>query len=397
LSTTASREWLFRCLLVLLSVGFILGVLEVTLRLLVDRYRCDDRLGWTYRPGKRVLVFNWTGEFVHFVRFNREGLRDDREPPGGPDAGAFRIVVLGDSFSAGLQVPSGKSFSALLQARLQTVAAPDRRIEVWNAAVDGFGTVQELRMFVDRVARYRPDLVMLGLFLANDLGDNVPDGGSRNHYLATRCGRPYVALDSNGILVETRVSEPAHHLRVSLDRLLRHSELYANLVPSPDGVPGTFADWDVFTGKNADRVNAALALTRALVRELDRHVRASGGRLTVVLMPHEREARVGTEPPSSAIDFERAHALAEAFLRETEIPYIDLYPALRSVVAKGEHPYLNRDMHWNGRGHQIVTEVIQRWLVDHCRDLSLPVVGCPRSLRPTSRVSHEHRHSARAA
>ncbi len=102
-------------------------------------------------------------------------------------------------------------------------------------------------------------------------------------------------------------------------------------------------------------------------------------RLTVVLMPGEQEARVGWETPfarSSAMNFDRAHAFAEAFLREAGIPYIDLYPLLRTVIAKGEHPYFNRDMHLNGRGHEIVAEAIQRWLVDHCAELGLPVVPC---------------------
>src|SRR6185436_19565342 len=137
--------------------------------------------------------------------------------------------------------------------------------------------------------------------------------------------------------------------------------------------------WDVFTGRHPEAVASAWELTRALLRELDRQVQARGGRLVVLLMPHQQEVRVGVETSSARsapIDFDRAHALAEAFLRETRIAYVDLYPSLRAMIARGEHPYLRRDMHWNSRGHEIVAEVVQRWLVDHCRDLRLPVVGC---------------------
>jgi lysophospholipase L1-like esterase len=351
------------------------GALEATLRLLVDRYRCDPRLGWTYRPGARVLVFNWSGEFVHFVRFNRDGLRDDREAPAGPDAGAFRIAVLGDSFSAGLQVPADGSFSRQLEARLGAVATPGRRIEVWNAAVDGFGTAQALQMFGERVARYRPNVVLLGLFLANDLGDNVREGGSRNHYLARRCGRPYFELNGSGRVRETRAAAPADERASWLDRTLRRSELYANLVPVTDQ-PAGFGDWDVFTGKKPGAVDAAWRLTRELVRELGRQVQAHGGRLAVVLMPNEREARVGVDPPDRGIDFDRAHAMAEDFLRQAGIPFIDLYPALRTTVARGDRPYLTRDMHWSSRGHEVVVESIQGWLVSHCAELGLPVTEC---------------------
>jgi hypothetical protein len=203
-----------------------------------------------------------------------------------------------------------------------------------------------------------------------------------------------VAIDGGRLVERPHAARPQ---RASLDGVLRRSELYANLVPSPNGTPASFADWDVFTGKNAERVEAAWRLTRVLVRELDRQVQAAGGRLTVVLMPHQREARVGTEPPSPAIDFERAHALAEAFLREARIAYIDLYPALRRVIARGERPYLDRDMHWNGRGHQIVAESIQRWLVDHCAELGVPVGDCSLPAQPRTEARPARVRSARVA
>lgn len=373
MNRSGRRQWWLGALLVLLSTALTLGALEMTVRVFVDRYQCDARLGWTYRPNRRVLVFNWTGEFAHVVGFNRDGLRDDRDPPAGSDDRAFRIVVLGDSFSAGLQVPSADSFSRLLETRLEATAVTGRRIEVWNAAVDGFGTAQALRMFRGRVARYRPDVVFLGLFLANDLGDNVPDGGSRNHYLAQRCGRPYLSVDGSGALVDG--SATAAPRRSWFTSFLPRSELYANLFPSV-GAPATFADWDVFTGKHREAVDAAWKVTRVLMRELDREVRQGGGKLIVILMPHQREARVGIEHASAHIDFERAHALAEAFLHETEMAYIDLYPSLRNAVAKGEHPYLDRDMHWNGLGHRIVARAIEHWLVAHCRTLQLPIAKC---------------------
>ena len=87
------------------------------------------------------------------------------------------------------------------------------------------------------------------------------------------------------------------------------------------------------------------------------------------------------------MDFERAHEGARAFLREAGIPYVDLYPPLRSVISRGERPYLNRDMHWNARGHQVVVEAIQGWLVDHCAELGLPVAGCGSSAPSRGRAT----------
>jgi hypothetical protein len=79
---------------------------------------------------------------------------------------------------------------------------------------------------------------------------------------------------------------------------------------------------------------------------------------------------------ANSIDFDRGHVLAEAFLRETGIALVDLYPPIRQAVATGERPYFRRDMHWNERGHGIVAVAIQHWLIDHCTELGLPLVGC---------------------
>jgi lysophospholipase L1-like esterase len=367
---------MYRCVLILLSASLTLCAVELTLRIVVDRYRCDDRVGWTYEPRKLALVFNWTREFVHFVRFNQDGLRD-REPPTKLDVNAFRIVVLGDSFSAGLQVQAEESFPKLLETRLRAATVKGRKIEVWNAAVDGYGTAQALRMFIDRVARYQPKLVLLGLFLANDLADNVVGAGSLNHYLALRCGRPYFKLDHNSRLVVTQGGHPVRLSSSALDHFLRRSELYANLFPVSSSVSPTFADWDIFTGKNSKVVAAAWKLTRALVRELDRQVQARGARLIVLLIPHEQECRVGRQVTGArfnSMNFERAHELAKKFFHESRILYIDLYPSLRDAMAEGERPYFRRDMHWNSLGHWIVADAIYDWLVRHGPVFGVPLV-----------------------
>jgi hypothetical protein len=115
----------------------------------------------------------------------------------------------------------------------------------------------------------------------------------------------------------------------------------------------------------------------ALVNELDRQVKANGGKLIVLLIPHEQEAlHPRTSSAMARIDFDRGHVQAEAFLREAGIAFIDLYPPIRQAVATGERPYFRRDMHWNERGHGIVAAAILRWLIDHCTELGLPLAGC---------------------
>jgi lysophospholipase L1-like esterase len=367
-------------LLVVASVGLSVGALELVLRVGVERYRCDDRVGWTYRRGARVFVFNRGREFAHFVTFNRDGWRD-RALESGADPGAFRVVLMGDSFGAGLQVPAEETFGRVLETRLNADATSGPRIEVWNASVDGFGTGQVLRLFEERVASLEPRLVFLGLFLLNDLSDNVFEAGGYNHHLALRCGRPYYQLTPTGELVEQDAGAPLRQRPGSrLDRLLRRSALYANFFPAAGRSGASFEDWDVITGANPAHVAAAWQLTQALVSDLDRKVSQGGGKLVLLLLPSVEEASVGPASDSAAAAdrerLDRAHALSLAFVRESGIAHVDLYQALRGAIGGGERPYFSGDMHWNTRGHALVAETLTTWLAEHCAELDVPLRTC---------------------
>jgi hypothetical protein len=373
-----AKEWTRRLLLMAASTAVTLIALEIGVRLALGRYRCDERLGWTYQPGKSAFVYSRTREFSHVVRFNNEGWHDADVDPAA-DSSVFRIFMLGDSFTAGLQVASDSTFLKRIERQLRPLVRSGRTIEIRNASVEGFSTAQSLGMFVDRVARYRPDVVFLGLFMWNDVADNAVGAGKSNHYLASRCGRPYYQLDRSGGVAEMDAGQPIRPSTSWLDRLLRRSEIYANLFPTVSRESASFSDWDVFLGKNVPAVDSAWQLTQGLIRELDEKVRSRGGRFAVVLIPHQEESKITVEqaavrpqPPNA----ERMHARAEAFLRPAGIPYIDLYTPLRKALARGEHPYFQRDMHFNNRGHQIVADAIAQWIAGQCTSLSAPLSTC---------------------
>ena len=107
------------------------------------------------------------------VHINRLELRDPREYDLAKKPNTFRILVLGDSVTFGhgsvrthLSVPA--------EQRLKTWR-PDIDWQVWNAAVPGYNTSQELAQLLEVGDRFAPDLVIVGFF-DNDLIDNHPVG-----------------------------------------------------------------------------------------------------------------------------------------------------------------------------------------------------------------------------
>ena len=112
------------------------------------------------------------------------------------------MLVLGDSFVEGAQVPAEDTVSRRLEPLLAERRARPRRSSAINAGNAGFGTAQELLFLEHDGTAYQPDVVVLVYFVDNDLPDNgyrvarerkldttrrpffVPDGQRRHR----RCG-----------------------------------------------------------------------------------------------------------------------------------------------------------------------------------------------------------------
>lgn len=116
---------------------------------------------------------NYDGWFAGVpVHVNSLGLRDPREYELAKKPNTFRILVLGDSVTFGHGSVYGTTYPYLLEQRLR-VWKPDVDWQVWNAAVPGYNTSQELAQLLELGPRFQPDLVVVGFF-ENDIVDNTP-------------------------------------------------------------------------------------------------------------------------------------------------------------------------------------------------------------------------------
>jgi hypothetical protein len=106
------------------------------------------------------------------VHINSLELRDPREYSLEKRQNTFRVLVLGDSVTFGHGALYQHTYPYLLEQRLKAWR-PDIDWQVWNAAVPGYNTSQELAHLLDVGDRFKPDLVVVGFFW-NDLTDNQP-------------------------------------------------------------------------------------------------------------------------------------------------------------------------------------------------------------------------------
>ena len=178
---------------ILLSVGFVFGivVLELLLRLAgtftendpsIQRrlqeieilYTADELLGWQFRPGARGSYTTLAGTPVeHEITINSYGLRDV-EFSMEKLAGTKRIILLGDSFFAALEVPLHSTSQSIIEENLSPDPSVGTRAQVVNMSVQGFATDQQVRWYEARGSEFSPDLVLLAFFIGNDVDDLHP-------------------------------------------------------------------------------------------------------------------------------------------------------------------------------------------------------------------------------
>jgi hypothetical protein len=114
---------------------------------------------------------NYTGWFAGVpIHINNLGFRDPRDYQLTKGPRTFRIVTLGDSVTFGHSSVYEHTYPYLLEQRLKKWR-PDVDWQVWNVAVPGYNTSQELAHLKEIGPVFKPDLAIVGFF-ENDLVDN---------------------------------------------------------------------------------------------------------------------------------------------------------------------------------------------------------------------------------
>ena len=161
-------RWLRRVRLLLLAVplGGVLLIAEFAGRLLEQYAGYMPRRSASYAEGnpylRTALIPGTLFQSAPFrVEVNSLGFRGPEiqipKPPG-----TFRIFALGESSTFGWKgVTSHKqAWPAVLEAKLKA-AHPGRNIEVVNAGVPGYTSIEQRINFTLRVSRLEPDAVLI--------------------------------------------------------------------------------------------------------------------------------------------------------------------------------------------------------------------------------------------
>jgi lysophospholipase L1-like esterase len=127
----------------------------------------DPLLGWRNLPG-------YIGDNLGApVRHNALGLRGPEVPVEKPP-GTLRVLLLGDSTIYGHGVEEAATFGRVLEARLQA-RLPEARLEVIDAGVPAYSSLQSLRQLRYVLADTSPDVIVIGNMWSDSMPADAPD------------------------------------------------------------------------------------------------------------------------------------------------------------------------------------------------------------------------------
>ena len=317
----------------------------------------DATLGVRHIAGKKVV---WRLEGYSDESFNSAGLRDSEHPISKSPA-VYRVALLGDSATEGMQVPLGDTYGKQMERLLNAGGGlGGKPVEVINFGCSSYSNGQELLQLKHQVLAYSPDLVVM-MYNRGDYVENIRDPRTLKAE-----PRPYFYRDAAGSLQQDNaVMEANKHLykRQPLTEFLRkNSRIYGvlshlNLALSLN--EPMYAKLKNSLSKKLDRAAAATnasykqtypiqdvwQVTESIVKETGSICARNGAKFMVVCFPNIVNDN----------DYKNQIKRLQSLSDPLKYAFADLtYPFMYSADAKT----LFLKYHFSSAGHKLAAEKI---------------------------------------
>jgi len=338
-------------LLLVVTLIILLTSLEISSRTFFPQttnfYQYDSDYLFSYRPGAEYMYVR-PDINVKSV-FNSEGLRDN-ERDYYKKSNKPRILFLGDSMVAGLEVKLNDTFVKLIETKLRG------KFEVLSAGVSGWSTEQQLLFLEKKGLEYKPDVVILAYYVGNDQIDNVV------RQIFTYDSKE-LSVNQKRPLSETRVrslfyfftsySHAFNFFFWHLKDLFKQSET-------------KYSDPFVEYIKNEDTKERDYSWNKtfALLDRMNEDLTAKNISFVLLTIPDRLQVDINlrkkAELKENELVLDKPQQKLINYATSRKIKYVDLLPPLKSNFSNSL--YYKEDIHWLEPGHSLVAEEILKRL-----------------------------------
>lgn len=390
------KLWKLICgIFILITAGLCsLFILEAALRLW---HRFDSSYKyppWSYEGGRHLPIAklkidaNGSPIFVggyktylkpglkrYYVSYDRNGYRTSERADF--EAKGVKIGVFGDSFTENLQVPEGKSFSNLLENKLNRQSS-NASSHVFNFGVGKTGTCEQYWRYLTVKNDVKLDYVILAFLPQNDVSDNQYQTSKRYRLVGAKH-----MLFENGQLKE--ILEPAGS--VWLDRqkadlkwhcraLINHSyalslilqlgaQAYANfsakkIVNSDYLAGGNRHAWLASFGEPPNQEwRNSWAITEECILRMHHDAEKAGSTFILLILTGSMQIDHPADM-DEVYDFRYPHSRLSQFAKTHGIRYLDTYDLFMEEKKKLTFPYFSftQDGHYSEVGTEFVAKLL---------------------------------------
>jgi hypothetical protein len=334
-------------------------------------------LGSVLIPGAR---YRQSAEGFSQGKINSKGLRDvEHDYTKSPKA--YRILIIGDSFTEALQVALDSTYFRRL-SRLFNGNQLNASYEIVAMGRSGMGTLEEMLWYINEGRKYHPDLVLCAFYIGNDFRDNSYEltTGMRG-----RVFKPF--LTQNGRIDTSFVATNSFRIHSAMIPFLRLSWLSTFILRKIKLIRVNkqlnihkevdFSDdLSIFKKNYTEPWRQAVQTTRRILTMFNAEVQKDNARFIVVGIPDSYQI-YGAIPyyqyHSMPIDLDinKPDSLLEGMAAISGFSYFSLFQCFReafecnNIYCYGFGKMLGTG-HWNERGHalaaQCLKSVLQRYL-----------------------------------
>jgi 2-polyprenyl-3-methyl-5-hydroxy-6-metoxy-1,4-benzoquinol methylase len=311
----------------------------------------DPVIGYRYIPNLDVTLPRPGGGTYHF-QTNSRGIRSSREYTFKKPLGTTRIVLCGDSMSAGQFVSNEQRMSEQLERRVPG-------LEIINLSLEGSGTDQQLLLYENVGLQYEHDFVILMPFLSNLRRNMVVTREAFDAKTGSRVLRGKPRFELLGGWIELRnVPVPKEYTTSAVeptdtpDTFLSRSKARLSAMPGMSllkRVAYFLVPWEPFP-EFRDPESPEWQLMEAIIRRF----KQSAGARPIIIVPTFYD---------NYVRYRMSRRYLQRFQALDQIPgvrVIDLLPHFRKLGVDAlrcfQVPY---DMHFSTYGHLVVADALE--------------------------------------
>ncbi|MBN1900928.1 SGNH/GDSL hydrolase family protein [Candidatus Sumerlaeota bacterium] len=366
---TRGKKWKRRLFpLIALGISFIIAFMgaEIILRFVMKTPRLplpagslrnDPHTGTAYVPNFNGYL-NVAAKVTQF-KTNSQGLRDvERDYP--KPEGAYRILLIGDSYVQGHGVEYEEMFPTVFERNLKAPAGYER-CEVIKAGVGGWGPVNELNYLIHEGYKYDPDMVIVAFFTGNDYKD-AEEPGWFVAYRGIRIERP--VMENMNAFVELRIF------------LRKNCYLYGIAVDFLKGLKSEERDRDrediwLLEYCMEDKPVPPVGASVTAFAEFQRWCREHNKELIVMILPHRiqlekeraKEICKKYEIEFDTVDLDRLSRVLGDALSEMNIRVMDMTSDLSDYAEKEGAVSFPNDSHYNEKTQEYIGNLMAEKII----------------------------------